>query len=195
MDSRSRPSPSDYRDNVEAHDRGAVLVATVFDAFQRIYKHRTRDLLRHRHRAAPACCPKGASARIWSPARRGGGEIAEHLLHICIRALDYCPPIDITFGDYLRALITADLDIAPDDERLSRRADRGVPRARHLPRPREHALDREPRAGTRPELHRKQQSGINTIAKLTQERAPRTCSNRRSPQALQDVEGEFVQSS
>ena len=40
------PSPSDYIDNVEAHDRGAVLVATVFDAFQRIYTHRTRDLLR-----------------------------------------------------------------------------------------------------------------------------------------------------
>ena len=35
---------------------------------------------------------------------------------ICIRALDYCPPNDITFGDYLRALITADLDIAPEDE-------------------------------------------------------------------------------
>src|SRR5205085_7300279 len=43
-------------------------------------------------------------------------EIAEHLLHICIRALDYCPPVDITFGDYLRALITADVDIAPEDE-------------------------------------------------------------------------------
>ena len=41
-----KPSPSDYTDNVEAHDRGAVLVATVFDAFQRIYKHRTQDLLR-----------------------------------------------------------------------------------------------------------------------------------------------------
>jgi hypothetical protein len=34
---------------------------------------------------------------------------------VCIRALDYCPPFDITFGDYLRALITADTDICPDD--------------------------------------------------------------------------------
>ena len=41
-----KPSPSDYLDNVEAHDRGAVLVATIFDAFQRIYRYRTRDLLR-----------------------------------------------------------------------------------------------------------------------------------------------------
>jgi hypothetical protein len=37
------------------------------------------------------------------------------LLQICIRALDYCPPLDITFGDYLRALITADVDVAPAD--------------------------------------------------------------------------------
>ena len=40
------PRPSDYITNVEAHDRGAVLVATIFDAFHRIYNHRTRDLLR-----------------------------------------------------------------------------------------------------------------------------------------------------
>ena len=32
---------------------------------------------------------------------------------MCIRALDYCPPVDITFGEYLRAIITADLDSLP----------------------------------------------------------------------------------
>jgi hypothetical protein len=41
---------------------------------------------------------------------------AEHVLNICIRALDYCPPVDITFGEYLRALITADRDLVPDDK-------------------------------------------------------------------------------
>jgi hypothetical protein len=33
-----------------------------------------------------------------------------------IRALDYCPPVDISFGDYLRAMITADTDLVPNDE-------------------------------------------------------------------------------
>ena len=40
---------------------------------------------------------------------------AEHFLNICIRALDYCPPVDIRFGDFLRAMITADTELVPDD--------------------------------------------------------------------------------
>ena len=40
---------------------------------------------------------------------------ATHVLRICIRALDYCPPLDITFGDFLRAVITADSDLVPSD--------------------------------------------------------------------------------
>jgi hypothetical protein len=38
---------------------------------------------------------------------------ATRVLTACIRALDYCPPVDLTFGDYLRALVTADLDLEP----------------------------------------------------------------------------------
>jgi hypothetical protein len=47
---------------------------------------------------------------------REARDTAAHILRMCIRAIDYCPPVDITFGDYLRAVITADLDIDPDDE-------------------------------------------------------------------------------
>jgi hypothetical protein len=59
-------------------------------------------------------------------------KIAHQVLTICIRALDYCPPVDITFGEYLRALITADRDLVPDDKRSYRVAfisafrDRGI---------------------------------------------------------------------
>ena len=35
---------------------------------------------------------------------------------MCIRALDYCPPVDLFFGEYLRALITADTDLVPYDK-------------------------------------------------------------------------------
>ncbi|OWK25220.1 hypothetical protein AJ87_13220 [Rhizobium yanglingense] len=34
---------------------------------------------------------------------------------MCIRAIDYCPPVGITFGAYLRAVVTADYDINPSD--------------------------------------------------------------------------------
>lgn len=40
---------------------------------------------------------------------------ARHVLTMCIRALDYTPPVDITFGEYLRAIITGDIEEFPDD--------------------------------------------------------------------------------
>ena len=39
---------------------------------------------------------------------------------MCIRALDYCPPVNFTSGDYLRALITADTDLVHNDARMYR---------------------------------------------------------------------------
>jgi hypothetical protein len=59
---------------------------------------------------------------------------------MCIRALDLCPPVDITLGEYLRALITADSQLVPDDTRGYRTAivsafrDRGIypPDVRHI---------------------------------------------------------------
>jgi hypothetical protein len=42
------------------------------------------------------------------------------VLNVCIRALDYCPPVDLTFGEYLRALITADMDLMPEDRHAYR---------------------------------------------------------------------------
>jgi hypothetical protein len=49
---------------------------------------------------------------------RLAGEAAKaagHVLSMCVRALDYCPPVDLTFGEYLRAIITADTDLIADD--------------------------------------------------------------------------------
>jgi len=37
--------------------------------------------------------------------------ISQRVLRMCIRALDYCPPVDITFGEYLRGIVTADQDL------------------------------------------------------------------------------------
>src|SRR5207247_5517820 len=45
----------------------------------------------------------------------GAGEAAEHVCGMCCRAFYCCPTVDITFGDYLRAVITADLDAVKND--------------------------------------------------------------------------------
>ena len=46
-----------------------------------------------------------------------GADIAGRMLTMAIRALDYLPPTDLEFGDFLSALITSDLEIKPDDSR------------------------------------------------------------------------------
>jgi hypothetical protein len=41
---------------------------------------------------------------------------AQSVLTMCIRAFDYLPPADVTFGAFLRALVTADWELNPLDE-------------------------------------------------------------------------------
>jgi Subtilase family len=113
---RRDPQRTDYEDATEPHKRGAVLVAAVFDAFLQIYKRRTDDLLRLAT-AGSGILPKGAiSADLIDRLAREASKVAGQFLNICIRALDYCPPVDLTFGEYLRALITADADLVRNDK-------------------------------------------------------------------------------
>jgi hypothetical protein len=46
-----------------------------------------------------------------------GAAIADYLLTMLIRGLDYMPPVHVTFGDVLSAMLTADVEIRPDDSR------------------------------------------------------------------------------
>src|SRR6185295_1241315 len=47
---------------------------------------------------------------------------AAEFFQLCARAIDYCPPVDVTFGDFLRALITVNLDLKAEDGRAVRDA-------------------------------------------------------------------------
>lgn len=109
------PSKINYNTTTEPHDRGSVLVAAVFDAFMAIYKRRVADLLRIAT-GGTGNLPSGAlHPDLVNRLADEAAKTAKHVVTICIRALDYCPPIDITYGSYLRALITADWDVVPDD--------------------------------------------------------------------------------
>jgi hypothetical protein len=90
----------------EAHRRGEILVAAMLQTFLQTYVDRLSTLGRDTNDRLPA-------VRVIEE----GSEIADRMLTMAIRALDYMPPTDITFGDYLSALITSDLEIRPDDSR------------------------------------------------------------------------------
>ncbi|MGE0460035.1 MAG: S8 family serine peptidase [Vicinamibacterales bacterium] len=111
-----RPDPSEYRTLLEPHDRGAILVAAVFDAFLAIYERRTADLLRVATGGTGVLQPGAIHPDLVTRLADDAAKVAQHVLTMCIRALDYCPPVDITFGEYLRAIITADTDAVADDD-------------------------------------------------------------------------------
>jgi hypothetical protein len=92
------------RNDPDEHTRGEVLVAAMLNAFVDLWLARIRQL-------APFQGDKYNLGAVVDE----GAKVADHLLNMSIRALDYCPPTDIDFSQYLAALLTADREILPDD--------------------------------------------------------------------------------
>lgn len=105
---------TEYMDDPEflaPHRRGEILVAAVMNAFLEVWVKRLKDL--------GEVSPRGLNRdRVVEE----GAEIADSLLTMAIRALDYAPPVDLQFCDYLSALLTADREIRPDDSKYEFRA-------------------------------------------------------------------------
>jgi len=110
------PNSNDYRQQTEPHARGSILVAAVFEAFLSIYKIRIADLLRIASGGSGILAQGELHPDLVNRLAAEAAKAANHVLTMCVRALDYCPPLDITFGDYLRAIITADMDSVRDDQ-------------------------------------------------------------------------------
>ncbi len=109
------PDPDAYLTVMECHERGALLVAAVFDAFLNIYQTRVQKLMRIAT-GGTGLLPEGElHPDLVDEMANTAAKAASDVLRICIRALDYCPPMDLTFGDYLRAIVTADFDMVADD--------------------------------------------------------------------------------
>ena len=87
----------------EPHARGEILVAAVANAMLQIWTKRLVDVHAegtplHRTRVADE-----------------GIKAAGHVLSMCVRAIDYLPPVDLSFDDFATALLTADEEVVPDD--------------------------------------------------------------------------------
>jgi hypothetical protein len=103
-----KPDPKLIKDPdyEESHKRGEILVAAVLNAFLHIWVKRLSQL--------------GQTSDGYYPLDRvieEGAGVADYLLTMSIRAIDYSPPTDLQFSDFLSAILTADCQIHPDDSR------------------------------------------------------------------------------
>ena len=89
---------------------GTVLLRAVFDAFRWVYANKTARL---RALAPPAGIRM--PAELIDLLVIAAEKLASQFLNILIRAVDYCPAVDLKLGEYLRAIVTADFDLVPDD--------------------------------------------------------------------------------
>lgn len=105
--SAALPPNPDYmtqEEFLEEHRRGELLVAAMLRSFLDIWIKRLDRV---------GTIAKGKKDR--SLVVEEGAKAADHLLTIAIRAIDYCPPVDLTFSSYLSALLTIDSEVVPDD--------------------------------------------------------------------------------
>jgi hypothetical protein len=88
----------------ESHKRGEIVASAVLNSFVAAWRKRLESWL-------PV---KDETVKIDRVAE-DGADAADQLLTMAIRALDYCPPVDLSFGDFLSALLTADYELLPGD--------------------------------------------------------------------------------
>jgi hypothetical protein len=94
----------------EAHRRGEVFVAAVMRAFIDAWSERILDT--------------GVTGQKTFPLAsvvEEGADVADALATLWIRALDYMPPVHLTFADALTAALTSDTQVRPNDERFKLR--------------------------------------------------------------------------
>lgn len=107
--------PTCYRADAEPHATGSVLVSAVFEAFVCVFGRKTERYIRLATNGSGELPAGALSSDLQAVLAHKASKLASQFLTICIRAVDYCPPTDMRLGEYLRAIITADRDLVPDD--------------------------------------------------------------------------------
>jgi hypothetical protein len=103
------------QDPMDCHERGSILVAAVFDAFFRVYLARAAKTFRI-YRSAGGTERVDLTDPLALALCDEATRTANEFFRICVRAIDYLPPVDVHFGDFLRAAMTAQTDYDPDDQ-------------------------------------------------------------------------------
>jgi hypothetical protein len=87
----------------EPHSRGEILVWIILESLARIWRRRLEDIT-------------FAGSVNLARAAEEGATAAQHLLGMCVRAIDYLPPVEFEFPDFLGALLVSDAEMVPDDK-------------------------------------------------------------------------------
>ena len=112
----TKPNSDDINTRIDdPHFRGSILVSAVFDAYFTVYTSRTANLFRIYRAGGMVTTTPELPGPMAEELARCAAETASLFFRLCARGLDYCPPVDITFGNFLRALITTVIEEDPDD--------------------------------------------------------------------------------
>jgi hypothetical protein len=107
--------PRRYDDTMEPHELGSVLMAAVFEAFLTVYRRKTARYLRLATGGSGVLREGELPSDLADLLADKISALASQFQALIIRAIDYCPPVDVRFGELLRAMVTADYDLVPDD--------------------------------------------------------------------------------
>jgi hypothetical protein len=108
-------TPKRYQEATEPHERGACFVGAVFDAYIDGFQAAVADWLRLARGGAGLFSGGRLHPDLVERVTSNAIEIADRILGIVVRAFDYLPPVDVTFGDVVRAIVTSDYALYPTD--------------------------------------------------------------------------------
>ena len=108
-------TPHRFQMAAEPHERGACFVAAVFDAYLDMYQSSIADLQRIATGGTGVLPPGRLHPDLVNRVADEAVKNADRLLGMVVRAFDYLPVVDVTFGDVVRAIVTADRVLFPDD--------------------------------------------------------------------------------
>jgi len=112
---RSAVNERRYDPKLECHELGEVLLGAVYDAFCAVF-HRKVARYVQLATSGSGILPQGEINPLLLEVLVDKAQaLAAQFLAVLIRAVDYCPPVDLRFGEYLRAIVTADREMVPGD--------------------------------------------------------------------------------
>lgn len=110
------PPDLEYGRTRSVHALGSILVSAVYRAFLAMAERKMAPEIRLATGGSGVLSEGALHPHLVDRLTAVLCQTAKDVQKICMRALDYLPANDISFGDYLRAMITADADAWPEDE-------------------------------------------------------------------------------